>query len=157
MRRSAIFVLFLFISMSMSPLVSAATTETQFADGTTTFSHSFTSATGGDAQTPGITLPYGASVTQARFSIEGTAQNTQWENRSTNSEFGGAGTSSTSFTGTYFSNGWYRNNLKVENDEVTLNTQQSTNTNNLAASRDWDSASSSYHNTTGRFLSLIHI
>ena len=78
--------------MSMSPLVSAATTETQFADGTTTFSHSFTSATGGDAQTPGITLPYGASVTQASFSIEGTAQNTQWENRSTNSEFGGAGT-----------------------------------------------------------------
>ena len=48
MRGSAIFVLFLFISMSMSPLVSAATTETQFADGTTTFSHSFTSATGGD-------------------------------------------------------------------------------------------------------------
>lgn len=136
--------------MSMSPLVSAATTETQFADGTTTFSHSFTSATGGDAQTPGITLPYGASVTQARFSIEGTAQNTQWENRSTNSEFGGAGTTSTSFTGTYFSS-WYRNNLKVENDEITLNTQESTNTNNLAASRDWDSASSSYHNTTGRF------
>ena len=134
----------------MSPLVSAATTETQFADGTTTFSHSFTSATGGDAQTPGITLPYGASVTQASFSIEGTAQNTQWENRSTNSEFGGAGTTSTSFTGTYFSS-WYRNNLKVENDEITLNTQESTNTNNLAASRDWDSASSSYHNTTGRF------
>ena len=48
MRGAAIFVLFLFISMSMSPLVSAATTETQFADGTTTFSHSFTSATGGD-------------------------------------------------------------------------------------------------------------
>ena len=134
----------------MSPLASAATTETQFADGTTTFSHSFTSATGGDAQTPGITLPYGASVTQASFSIEGTAQNTQWENRSTNSEFGGAGTTSTSFTGTYFSS-WYRNNLKVENDQMTLNTQESTNTNNLAASRDWDSASSSYHNTTGRF------
>ena len=150
MRRTAIFVLFLFLSMSMSPLVSAATTETQFADGTTTFSHSFTSATGGDAQTPGITLPYGAAVTQARFSIEGTAQNTQWENRTTDSEFGGAGTTSTSFTGTYFSS-WYRNNLKVGNDEITLNTQESTSSNNLAASRDWDSASSSYHNTSGRF------
>ena len=134
----------------MSPLVSAATTETQFADGTTTFSHSFTSATGGDAQTPGITLPYGAAVTQARFSIEGTAQNTQWENRTTNSEFGGAGTSSTSFTGTYFSS-WYRNGLKVGNDEITLNTQETTSSNNLAGSGSWDSASSSYHNTSGRF------
>ena len=150
MRRTAIFVLFLFLSMSMSPLVSAATTETQFADGTTTFSHSFTSATGGDAQTPGITLPYGAAVTQARFSIEGTAQNTQWENRTTDSEFGGAGTTTSSFTGTYFSS-WYRNGLKVGNDEITLNTQETTSTNNLAASRDWDSASSSYHNTSGRF------
>ena len=134
----------------MSPLVSAATTETQFADGTTTFSHSFTSATGGDAQTPGITLPYGAAVTQARFSIEGTAQNTQWENRTTDSEFGGAGTSSTSFTGTYFSS-WYRNGLKVGNDEITLNTQETTSSNNLAGSGNWDSASSSYHNTSGRF------
>ena len=138
------------MSMSMSPLVSAATTETQFADGTSTFTHSFTSATGGDAQTPGITLPYGASVTQATFSIEGTAQNTQWENRTTNSEFGGAGSTSTSFTGTYFSS-WYRNNLNVENDEITLRTQESTSTNNLAASRDFDSASSSNHNSTGRF------
>ena len=59
MGRTPIFVLFLLISMSLSPLVSAATTETQFADGTTTFSHSFTSATGGDAQTPGITYTMG--------------------------------------------------------------------------------------------------
>ena len=152
MGRTPIFVLFLLISMSLSPLVSAVTTETQFADGTTTFSHSYTSATGGDAQTPGITLPYGAAVTQASFSIEGTAQNTQWENRTTDSEFGGAGTTTASFTGTYFSS-WYRNNLKVGNDEMTLNTQETTSSNNLAASRDWDSASSSYHNTSGRFAS----
>ena len=59
MKRCAMFMLVLLIAMSLSPIASAATTETQFSDGTTTFSHSFTAGNGGDAQTPGVTLPYG--------------------------------------------------------------------------------------------------
>ena len=34
---------------------------------------------------------------------------------------------------------------------MTLRTQETTNTNNLAGSSSWDSSSSSYHNQTGRF------
>ena len=150
MKRRAMFMLVLLIGISLSPIASGATNETQFADGTTTFSHSFTAGNGGDAQTPGVTLPYGAAVTDARFVVEGTAQNTQWENRTTNADFGGVGEGSTSFTGSYFSS-WYRNGLNVNNDEMTLRTQETTNTNNLAGSSSWDSSSSSYHNQTGRF------
>ena len=150
MKRCALFMLVLLVGISMSPIAAAATNETQFADGTTTFSHSFTAGNGGDAQTPGVTLPYGAAVTDARFVVEGTAQNTQWENRTTNADFGGVGEGSTSFTGSYFSS-WYRNGLNVENDEMTLRTQETTNTNNLAGSSSWDTSSSSYHNQTGRF------
>ena len=57
MKRRAMFMLVLLIGISLSPIASGATNETQFADGTTTFSHSFTAGNGGDAQTPGLLYP----------------------------------------------------------------------------------------------------
>ena len=60
MRRIAFLMLSLLLFSSALPFATAVT-ETQFSDGTTTFTHIFSQA--GDAATPGVTLPYGAHVT----------------------------------------------------------------------------------------------
>ena len=59
MRKIAIFILSTLLFSYALPLADAAT-ETQFTDGTSTFTHVFSQA--GDSPTPGVTLPYGADV-----------------------------------------------------------------------------------------------
>ena len=59
----------------MSPLASADATETQFDDGTTTYTQTFQGTGYGVAGN--ITLPYGAEVTSASFDITGAPSTTR--------------------------------------------------------------------------------
>ncbi|MAI09061.1 MAG: hypothetical protein CMA08_00540, partial [Euryarchaeota archaeon] len=87
--RKALFLTLLFLVSLATPMASAATTETQFKDGSTSYTHTFNSAGEGNAGL--ITLPYGAEVTGARFNLVGEASQTTYTNFTTNSHFGGAG------------------------------------------------------------------
>ena len=127
MRKTAILILSVLLFSYGLPLANAAT-ETQFTDGTSTFTHVFSQA--GDSPTPGVTLPYGADVQNVEFEIEGSASTSTWLNRTTNSDFGGAGTTGSSQQGQYLNQyGWYymyKQNVKVENNEVELRPTETT-------------------------------
>ena len=64
----AIFIVATFLFSTTLPFASAVT-ETQFSDGSSSFTHVF--STNGDAATPGITLPYGAEVSDVEIELEG--------------------------------------------------------------------------------------
>ena len=70
-RRLASSIVLIFLVSSLSPLVGAATTETKFNDGSTSYSHTFSGQ--GTGQAGEVTIPYGAEVTQAEFELEGKA------------------------------------------------------------------------------------
>ena len=93
MRRVAIFILAILLFSTALPFA-AAVTETQYSDGTTTFTHVFSQS--GEANTPGVTLPFGANVENVEFEVEGSASTVTWMNRTTNADFGGQGTTGTS-------------------------------------------------------------
>ena len=88
MRKVAIFIIAVLLFSSALPFASAVT-ETQYSDGTSTFTHVFSQA--GDAGTPGVTLPFGANVENVEFEVEGSASTVTWMNRTTNADFGGQG------------------------------------------------------------------
>ena len=87
--RQAIFLTLLFVLSVMSPLAAAATTETQFKDGSTSYEHTFSQKGVGPAGT--ITLPIGANVQSATFNLLGEASTTTYTNFTTDSHYGGAG------------------------------------------------------------------
>ena len=89
MRKVAISILAILLFSTALPLASAVT-ETQFSDGSSTFTNVFTQA--GDATTQGVTLPYGAEVSEVEFEIEGSSSTQSWFNRTSNADFGGQGT-----------------------------------------------------------------
>ena len=91
--RKAVFLTLLFLLSLATPLANAATTETQFKDGSTSYTHTFSSA--GEGSAGYITLPYGAEVTGARFNLVGEASQTTYTNFTTDSHFGGAGSAAT--------------------------------------------------------------
>ena len=80
----------------MSPLAAADVTETQFQDGSTSYTHTFTGT--GDGFAGNLTFPSGAEVTSASFDIAGKPSSTSWGNMTSNSDFGGAGTGTWSGT-----------------------------------------------------------
>ena len=102
---------------SLLPFASAATTETQFADGSTSFSHTFAGSGSGD--TAGVNLPFGAEVTSASFSLTGTPSMTSWANATSNSDFGGPSTTDGQMNVPYFASD-YKYSLDVDNDEAYL-------------------------------------
>ena len=67
MKKIAISILAILLFSTALPLASAVT-ETQFSDGSSTFTHVFSTA--GDAATQGVTLPFGAEVSDVEFEIE---------------------------------------------------------------------------------------
>ena len=97
--RKAVFLTLLFLLSLATPLANAATTETQFKDGSTSYTHTFSSA--GEGSAGYITLPYGAEVTGARFNLVGEAAQTTYTNFTTDSHFGGAGSGSWSGSRTF--------------------------------------------------------
>ena len=108
----AIFIVATFLFSTTLPFASAAT-ETQFSDGSTTFTRVFSA--NGDADTPGVTLPYGAEVSDVEIEIEGSSSTQSWFNRTSNADFGGQGTTGSSQQGwSIQQNGWnygYRQNF----------------------------------------------
>ena len=124
----------------------AATTETQFADGTTSFSHTF--AGQGNGGTAGVNMPYGAEVTSASFSITGEPSTTTWANASTNTDFGGPSTTDGPMNVPYFSYD-YRTSIDVGNDQTSLREMQSEASWALTRTSDISSAPNAVHNTTG--------
>ena len=154
MRKIAILILSTLLFSYALPLASAAT-ETQFTDGTSTYTHVFSQA--GDSPTPGVTLPYGADVQNVEFEIEGSASTATWMNRTTSADFGGQGTTGTSQTSWYINqNGWYygyRQNVKVDNGQVELRPTESTTLWSMSRQSDVSSSTGGSMNTTGEYYS----
>ena len=153
--RTAVFLTMLFLASLATPMASAATTETQFKDGSTSYSHTFNGAGEGTAGL--ITIPYGAEVTSAGFELVGESSQTTYTNFTTDNNFGGAGSTGSQ---TYISGlpspytSGYRSNVKVDNTDVTLRPQPSTTSGSLTSSSSISSAGNGHHNTTGGFVAL---
>jgi hypothetical protein len=147
----ALSLVILFVVSSLSPLAAAVTIETQFKDGTTSYEHTFMGTGVGSAGD--ITIPYGAYVTQATFDLEGRASTSTWSNLTSDSDFGGAGSSSWLGTPPGMQYGW-RTNLEVENGDVHLKTQPTDRTSTFSSPTHVGDIGDAMQNTTGQFIAL---
>ena len=154
MRKVAIFILAILLFSTALPFASAAT-ETQFSDGSSTFTHVFSQA--GDAATQGVTLPYGAEVSDVEFELEGSSSTQSWFNRTSNADFGGQGTTGSSQWGWSINqNGWnygYRQNVKVDNGELELRPTEETTYWSMSNANEIASSTGGSMNTTGEYFS----
>ena len=135
----------------MSPLASGGVTETQFDNGTTSYTQTFTGTGYGVAGN--LTFPYGAEVTAASFDITGEPSTTTWGNLTNDADFGGTtSTSTTTYytppSGVGFTQG-YRSNLETERGNLSLIGNPATNLNGLTLSSD--ASSTGVINNTGGF------
>ena len=144
--RKSLFLTALFVISVMSPMALADVTETQFQDGSTSYTHTFTGT--GDGFAGNLTFPYGAEVSSATFDIAGEPSSTMWGNLTTDSDFGGAGTGQWSGTPPGFAYG-SRSNLEVGNDQVQLVGNPTNNVNGM--DRSTDATSTETINNTGGF------
>ena len=146
--RTALFLVTLFLVSLSSPLAAGDVTETQFNDGSSTYTHTFQGT--GDGKAGNLTFPYGAEVTSASFDLTGKASTTSWGNYTNDSDFGGAGSAAWSGTPPGFAYG-YKSNMYMENGDVELVGNPSDSM--TALSRSTDIASTTgHHNTTGAFV-----
>ena len=139
----------LMLAAIIAPLAAASSTETQFSDGTTSYTHTFSGA--GTGSTAGVVMPIGAEVTAATFNLLGEAATTTWANASTNTNFGGPATTNGLMSVPWFTQG-YRNDIDVDNDQAFLRPQETTQEWKLTSSSDISSSTNGYHNTTGAFF-----
>jgi len=146
--RAGFCLVLLFLFSSLSPIAAAATTETQFSDGTTSYTQTFQSQ--GNASAGTIDIPVGAEVTAAEFNIKGDPSSSQWSNLTSNTDFGGKGTSSWSGIPPGMAYG-YRTSLEVKNDAVQLQGQPTSEDVYLNSVSDVAS-NTGHHNTTGQFI-----
>ena len=147
----SLFMVAIFVLSTLSPMAAGDVTETQFKDGSTSYTHVFSGTGNGTAGE--LTFPYGAEVTSTAFEIEGKPSTTSWGNMSNNSNFGGEGTSTWTGTPPGFAYG-YKNNVEMINDQVKLPGNPTTDTNRLSNSNDLSvSSAGATHNTTGAFAS----
>jgi hypothetical protein len=150
--RLAIFLTLIFITSTLAPFASPATTETQFNDGTTSYEHTFTGSGTGTAGV--ISIPYGAEVTAAEFRLTGEASNTAYTNYTTNAHYGGAGDgnwqSAPPSPFTYGS----RSNVDVSSKVMSLKGVPSVNHADLTRTNTVQSLGGAYQNTTGGFIAL---
>ena len=145
--KKSLFLTLIFLTSLMSPFAAADVTETQFSDGSTSYTHTFTGT--GDGFAGNLTFPYGAEVTSASFDISGQPSTTTWTNLTTDSDFGGTGTGS--WTGTRppgFSYA-YRTSLDINNDQVQLIGTPTDSVNGL--DRSTDATSTGTINNSGGF------
>jgi len=154
MRKMAIFIVATFLFSTTLPFASAAT-ETQFSDGSTTFTRVFSAS--GDADTPGVTLPYGAEVSDVEIEIEGSSSTQSWFNRTSNADFGGQGTTGSSQQGWSINqNGWnygYRQNVKVDNGQLELRPTPETTYWSMDNQNQASASTGGSMNTTGEHFS----
>ena len=126
----------------------ADVTETQFQDGSTSYTHTFSGT--GDAFAGNLTFPYGAEVSSASFDIAGEPSTTTWGNLTTDRDFGGAGSGTWSGVPPGFAYG-SRSNLEVGNNNVELLGNPTNNINGL--DRSTEGTTTGTINNTGGFAS----
>nr|MCS5534842.1 hypothetical protein [Candidatus Poseidoniales archaeon] len=153
MKKIAFSILAILIFSTALPLASAVT-ETQFSDGSSTFTHVFSTA--GDAATQGVTLPFGAEVSDVEFEIEGSSSTQSWFNRTSNADFGGQGTTGSSQWGWSINqNGWnygYRQNVKIDNNQLELRPTEDTTYWSMSNTNQAGSSTGGSMNTTGQYF-----
>lgn len=144
--KKSLFLTTIFVISVLSPMALADVTETQFQDGSTSYTHTFSGT--GDGFAGNLTFPYGAEVSSATFDIAGEPSSTSWANLTTNSDFGGAGTGQWSGIPPGFAYG-SRSNLDVGNDQVQLVGNPTNNVNGM--DRSTEATSTGTINNTGGF------
>ena len=152
--KRALFLTSLFLFSIYVPLASSSITQSQFDDGTSSFQHSFTAS--GDVNAGGITIPYGAEVTDASFKFRGEATQTSWTNFTSNSDYGGQGDTNGYISSNVprpFSSG-YRYYLNTQNQGLELQGNPTTTINSLGRAADVTSLGNADHNLTGQFIAL---
>ena len=142
----SLFLTAIFVLSVLSPMALADVTETQFEDGSTSYTHTFSGT--GDAFAGNLTFPYGAEVSSASFDISGEASTTNWGNLTSNSDFGGAGSSYWSGIPPGFNYG-YRSNIEVSDGNAEIVGIPAININGL--DRSSDGTSTGVVNNTGGF------
>ena len=153
--RQAIFLTLLFVLSVMSPLAAAATTETQFKDGSTSYEHTFSQKGAGPAGV--ITMPIGANVQSASFNLLGEASTTTYTNFTTDSHYGGAGdqdyTSSNAGSLSPFTTA-RRDNVEVSSQTMSLKGNPTELTPRFSSSGSVATLGNAHLNTTGEFVAL---
>ena len=151
----ALFLTLVFVLSVMSPLAGAATTETQFKDGTTSYEHTFSQKGVGPAGV--VALPIGAEVQSATFNLLGEASTTTYTNFTTDAHYGGAGdtdyTSSSTSSPSPFTYA-RRDNFEVDSQTVSLKGNPTEFTPRFSSSASVASLGSAHLNTTGQFVAL---
>ena len=135
-----------------APMASSATVETQFADGTSSYSHTFSGTGNGTAGH--LTIPYGAEVTAAEFNLRGEASSTTYTNFTTNAHFGGAGDSTWSGSPPSPFTSGSRSNVDVASQSMSLKGNPSVQSIDFSRTAHVQSKVNAYQNTTGQFASL---
>ena len=153
--RQAIFLTLLFVLSVMSPLAAAATTETQFKDGSTSYEHTFSQKGAGPAGV--ITMPIGANVQSASFNLLGEASTTTYTNFTTDSHYGGAGdqdyTSSNAGSPSPFTTA-RRDNVEVSSQTMSLKGNPTELTPRFSSTGSVATLGNAHLNTTGEFVAL---
>ena len=144
--QKALFLCTIFVLSMMSPMALADVTETQFQDGSTSYTHTFSGTGNGFAGN--LTFPYGAEVSSATFDIAGKPSSTTWANSTNDSDFGGSGSGAWKGIPPGFAYG-SRSNLEVGNNQVTLLGNPTNEVNGL--DRSLDGTSTGTINNTGGF------
>ena len=153
--RQALFLILLFLVSIASPLAAAATTETQFKDGTTSYAHTFSQK--GEGAAGLVTIPYGAEVTSATFNLRGDASQTSYTNFTTDTHYGGAGDSRVQASGGASPSPFttaYRDNLEVSSQTMYLKGNPTLADAGFASTNAVASLGSATQNTTGEFVAL---
>ena len=146
--RKSLFLTAIFVFSVLSPMALAGVTETQFQDGSTSYTHTFSGP--GDGFAGNLTFPYGAEVSSASFDIAGEPSSTTWGNLTTDSDFGGAGSGTWNGVPPGFAYG-SRSNLEVGSNNVELLGNPTNNINGL--DRSTDGTTTGTINNTGGFAS----
>ena len=150
--QKALFLILLFTVSLFGPMASSATVETQFSDGNSSYSHTFSGS--GEGAAGSLTIPFGAEVTSAEFNLKGEASSTSYSNFTTNANYGGAGDGSWSGTpASPFTSG-SRSNVDVASQTMSLKGNPSLQSIDFSRTSQVQSKVGAHQNTTGQFVSL---
>jgi len=148
--RKAIFLTLIFLTSLMAPIAAGATTETQFQNGTTSYTHTFSGSGNGSAGD--LSIPFGAEVTSAEFKLRGDASRTTYTNFTTNAHFGGSGDGAWSGSPPSPFTSGSRQNINVDSREMELKGNPTDSGIDLGRTQQIQSKGSAVQNTTGQFM-----
>ena len=144
--RKAIFLTLIFLTSLMAPIAAGATTETQFQNGTTSYTHTFSGSGNGSAGD--LSIPFGAEVTSAEFKLRGDASRTTYTNFTTNAHFGGSGDGAWSGSPPSPFTSGSRQNINVDSREMELRGNPTDSGIDLGRTQQIQSKGSAGQNTT---------